>query len=126
MRTAIGRAVAVENSRGWRITKEKASHKIDVVVALAMACHACVQAQGEGPQIWSTPYTPGLFQASDMGAANHGAAEYAEMQKQQGQKPQGKKNGMCQHCGGPIPKLQTVSPMLFCSARCAVMARGAA
>ena len=31
--------------RGWRITKEKQSHKIDVVVALAMAAHACVQRQ---------------------------------------------------------------------------------
>ena len=121
MRLAISRTVAVENARGWRITKEKASHKIDVVVALAMACHAAVQAQGEGPQIWSTPYTPGLFQASDMGAANHGAAEFAEMQKQQV-----KKNGTCLHCGSPIPKMQTVSPMLFCSARCADMARGAA
>jgi hypothetical protein len=26
--------VAVETSRGWRITKEKRPHKIDVVVAL--------------------------------------------------------------------------------------------
>jgi phage terminase large subunit-like protein len=34
---AIRRAVALETPRGWRITKEKASHKIDVVVALAMA-----------------------------------------------------------------------------------------
>jgi phage terminase large subunit-like protein len=42
MRLAISRAVAIETSRGWRISKEKASHKIDVVVALAMACHAAV------------------------------------------------------------------------------------
>jgi phage terminase large subunit-like protein len=34
---AISRYVAIETSRGWRIAKEKASHKIDVVVALAMA-----------------------------------------------------------------------------------------
>ena len=32
MRLAISRAVAVETSRGWRISKEKQSHKIDVVV----------------------------------------------------------------------------------------------
>jgi phage terminase large subunit-like protein len=35
-------AVAVETSRGWRITKEKQSHKIDVVVALGMAARAAV------------------------------------------------------------------------------------
>jgi hypothetical protein len=29
--------VALETSRGWRIAKEKASHKIDVAVAPAMA-----------------------------------------------------------------------------------------
>jgi phage terminase large subunit-like protein len=42
MRLAVSRAVAIESSRGWRITKEKQSHKIDVVVALAMAAHAAV------------------------------------------------------------------------------------
>jgi phage terminase large subunit-like protein len=45
LRLAISRAIAVETSRGWRIAKEKAAHKIDVVVALAMACHAAVQRQ---------------------------------------------------------------------------------
>jgi hypothetical protein len=37
IRLAISRAVALETSRGWRIAKEKVSHKIDVVVALAQA-----------------------------------------------------------------------------------------
>jgi phage terminase large subunit-like protein len=50
IRLAISRAVAVETSRGWRIAKDKASHKIDVVVALAMACHAAV-ARGEGNKV---------------------------------------------------------------------------
>jgi phage terminase large subunit-like protein len=45
MRVAISRAVALETSRGWRIAKEKQSHKIDVVVALAMAAHAAVGSQ---------------------------------------------------------------------------------
>ena len=36
------RSVAVENPRGWRIAKEKSSHKIDVVVALAQAALAAV------------------------------------------------------------------------------------
>ena len=43
VRLAVSRAVAVENPRGWRIAKTKASHKIDVVIALAMACLACVK-----------------------------------------------------------------------------------
>jgi ABC-type sulfate transport system permease component len=48
MRLAVSRAVAVETSRGWRISKEKASHKIDVVVALAMSALAAVRSQGAG------------------------------------------------------------------------------
>jgi phage terminase large subunit-like protein len=42
MRLSASRAVAVESSRGWRIAKEKQSHKIDVVIALGMAAHAAV------------------------------------------------------------------------------------
>jgi phage terminase large subunit-like protein len=49
MRLAISRAVAVETARGWRISKEKQSHKVDVVVALAMAAHACVEGQSSAP-----------------------------------------------------------------------------
>jgi phage terminase large subunit-like protein len=61
VRLAVSRAVAVETTRGWRLTKEKASHKIDVVVALAMAAHACVQR----PQVdynkipWVVPFYSG-------------------------------------------------------------------
>jgi phage terminase large subunit-like protein len=47
MRLAISRAVAIETPRGWRIGKDKSTHKIDVVVALAMACHAAIQSQRE-------------------------------------------------------------------------------
>ena len=47
MRLAISRAVAVETSRGFRIGKDKQRHKIDVVVALAMAAYAAVQGQNE-------------------------------------------------------------------------------
>ena len=43
MRLSVSQAVAVETPRGWRIAKEKAKHKIDVVVALGMACHAAVK-----------------------------------------------------------------------------------
>jgi hypothetical protein len=48
VRLAVSRAVALETPRGWKITKEKTSHKIDIVVALAMAAHGCVQ---EGPYV---------------------------------------------------------------------------
>jgi phage terminase large subunit-like protein len=47
MRLAVSRAVALETSRGWRISKEKQAHKIDVVVALAMAAHAAVKGQND-------------------------------------------------------------------------------
>lgn len=43
IRLAIQRAIAVEMPRGWKITKEKTSHKIDVVVALGMAALGAVQ-----------------------------------------------------------------------------------
>lgn len=43
VRLAVSRCVALETSRGWRIAKEKASHKIDVVVALAQAALGAVQ-----------------------------------------------------------------------------------
>jgi Phage Terminase len=46
VRLAFSRAVALETTRGLRIAKEKASHKIDVVVALAMSAHGAVH-EGE-------------------------------------------------------------------------------
>jgi phage terminase large subunit-like protein len=45
MRLAVSRAVAVETQRGWRISKDKQSHKIDVVVALSMAALGAIKAQ---------------------------------------------------------------------------------
>ncbi len=48
IRLSISRAVAIETPRGWRITKQVQSHKIDVVIALAMAAHATIQGQAEG------------------------------------------------------------------------------
>ncbi|MBN2242799.1 MAG: hypothetical protein JW793_08915 [Acidobacteria bacterium] len=44
LRKSVGQAVAIETTRGWRIAKEKASHKIDVVVALAQAALAATKA----------------------------------------------------------------------------------
>ena len=43
MRLAVSRCVALETTRGWRIAKEKTSHKIDVIVALAQAALGAVQ-----------------------------------------------------------------------------------
>jgi hypothetical protein len=43
IRLAVSRAVAVEGSRGWKISKERQSHKIDVVVALGMAALVAAQ-----------------------------------------------------------------------------------
>ena len=48
---AISRCVALETSRGWRIAKEKTSHRIDSIVALAQAALGAVrggQLGGEG------------------------------------------------------------------------------
>jgi phage terminase large subunit-like protein len=49
MRRSIAQAVAVETTRGWRIAKDKQSHKIDVVVALAQACLAVIREQRARP-----------------------------------------------------------------------------
>jgi phage terminase large subunit-like protein len=43
IRLAVQRSVAIESTRGWRIAKEKTSHKIDVVVALGMAALGAVR-----------------------------------------------------------------------------------
>jgi hypothetical protein len=45
----VSRAVAVESARGWRIAKDKTSHKIDIVVALAQAALAAVR---KGQESW--------------------------------------------------------------------------
>jgi hypothetical protein len=65
IRLAVSRAIAKETARGWKITKEKASHKIDVVVALAMAVQAA-GAEGQfaayvylsDPVVRATDYLP--------------------------------------------------------------------
>jgi hypothetical protein len=43
IRLAVSRAIAVEGLRGWKIAKDKTTHKIDIVVALAQAALAAVQ-----------------------------------------------------------------------------------
>jgi phage terminase large subunit-like protein len=46
MRIAAARTIAIEMPRGWRIGKDKQTHKIDVIVALAMSAWAAVQGAG--------------------------------------------------------------------------------
>ena len=47
IRLALSRAVAVESARGWKISKDKQTHKIDVVIALAMASLSAIQTQSK-------------------------------------------------------------------------------
>jgi phage terminase large subunit-like protein len=47
MRLAISHAIIAESSRGWRLDKLKQQHKIDVIVALSMACLAAVRDGGK-------------------------------------------------------------------------------
>jgi phage terminase large subunit-like protein len=47
IRLAISRTLAIRTPRGWRIGKDKQPHKIDVVVALAMAAYAAVKGQSD-------------------------------------------------------------------------------
>jgi phage terminase large subunit-like protein len=59
IRLAVSRAVALETSRGWKISKEKTSHNIDVVVALAMAALGAVQ-QGQAPSKFEFTPAPSM------------------------------------------------------------------
>ena len=51
LRNHAAHCVAVESSRGWRISKQKAANKIDGIVALAMACLQAVQTSNRAPLI---------------------------------------------------------------------------
>jgi hypothetical protein len=53
LRLAVSRTIALETPRGLRLAKEKTSHKIDVVIALAMAAlHAVEQGSFEQVLVW--------------------------------------------------------------------------
>lgn len=76
MRTAVSNAIAVETPRGWRISKQTASRKIDVVVALAMASLAAVKSQGES--LFSWDFVDGPNQADDPVAVARAAREESD------------------------------------------------
>jgi phage terminase large subunit-like protein len=67
MRLAVSRCVAIEGSRGWRITKEKQSHKIDVVVALGMAAWAAVSGANDDLRVvhYSIAMDRGTYSGKD-------------------------------------------------------------
>ena len=58
IRLAASRAIAKEMPRGcWRIAKDQQSHKIDVIVALAMSAHAAMLNQSSYDL-----FNPGLYE----------------------------------------------------------------
>ena len=69
MRLAVSRCVAIETSRGWRIAKEKQSHKIDIVVALAQACWAAISAINDDRKVvhWSAVTYDGVVYSEESG-----------------------------------------------------------
>lgn len=78
MRLSVQRAVALETSRGWRITKEKSAHKIDVVVALAQAALGAVEVGAKKPK----PLDPRLA-AALRGASLYGSRDWGERRADQ-------------------------------------------
>ena len=74
IRLAVSRCVAIETSRGWRIAKEKASHKIDVVIALAQAALGAVR-QGQAVQEYAFIPLP------KPGAVPYGPSELGKQQR---------------------------------------------
>jgi phage terminase large subunit-like protein len=73
IRLAVQRSVAVETSRGWRIAKDKVSHKIDVVVALAQAALGAVA---------SASRPGGLFVSDELRARLRGGAAFVPPSQQ--------------------------------------------
>ena len=73
IRLAAQRAIAVETVRGWRIAKERQSHKIDIVVALAQSALACIrQSQMRQPMdVHLSPPTV-LYPSGDRAATRWG------------------------------------------------------
>jgi phage terminase large subunit-like protein len=69
MRLAANRAIIIESSRGWRLDKMKQSHKIDLIVALSMACLAAVRGQSESTYVADLSWVgPSLSSAEEMAA----------------------------------------------------------
>ncbi len=52
MKSHAQKATAKETPRGWRIVKKKASHKIDLIIALAMAALGATKMDSSSPEFW--------------------------------------------------------------------------
>jgi phage terminase large subunit-like protein len=85
LRLAISRTVAKETPRGLQLTKEKSSHKIDVVIALAMAAlHAVEQGAYEQTTfVWPIIVTAPRTYFGDAGYSGGGGsmAPHLDMDK---------------------------------------------
>jgi phage terminase large subunit-like protein len=68
LRTQALNTISVESTRGWRIAKERASRKVDAIVALSLAC---VSALDEGP-VMAYQVPPGEMPAIWASAAEEG------------------------------------------------------
>ncbi len=67
LREQVLNSVIIEGVRGMRIAKEKASHKIDAIVALAMACQAAWDGAGLTSLPDSQPESASRWKFSSMG-----------------------------------------------------------
>jgi len=87
MRLSASRAIAIETVRGWRIAKEKQSHKIDVIVALGMAAHAAMTVYEEVIPLISYDTRTGIVAGpgggDSVGAADPEAARAAKERAKQ-------------------------------------------
>jgi phage terminase large subunit-like protein len=78
MRLSASRAIAIETARGWRISKEKAGHKIDIIVALGMAAHAAMTvAEQTWPRFGIQTLSGGNFNGSWINASVPGQPDNA-------------------------------------------------
>ena len=84
MRLAAIRTVAVETARGFRITKDKAAHKIDSIVALALAAYAACRDHGNSlysldafqPDFQDRDVVPPVAEPTAAERASENAASY--------------------------------------------------
>jgi phage terminase large subunit-like protein len=74
IRLALSRTVAVETPRGVRISKQKGSHRIDIIAALSFACFAAVRGgqQAVGADLAFQERAAATFHAAAL--ARHGEA----------------------------------------------------
>jgi phage terminase large subunit-like protein len=103
-RLAVSRAIAVEGPRGWHISKQKASHRIDCVIALSMAALAAVQgghstyshaamADGLGELVANLVGGGGGFRDSPVPQPDREAARQATVERMERQNAQLKRDG---------------------------------